>query len=78
MGKSQGRIIRHAELLTAKIYTPDRGKWPFVRGIGMLWDGLGLGLRALMWSGEVAVQEEDGEEIDFSISPVSRVPTDAR
>jgi uncharacterized protein YqhQ len=37
-----------------------------VRGLGMLWDALGLGMRALMWSAEVSVQEEGEEKVEFS------------
>ena len=62
----QDEIEIHKEPLTAKIYTSTWGKWPFVRGLGMLWDALGLGMRALMWSAEVAIQEEEGEKVEFS------------
>jgi uncharacterized protein YqhQ len=62
----QGEIVLHQEPLTAKIYTSSWGQWPFIRGLGMLWDALGLGMRALMWSGEVSAQEEDGEKVEFS------------
>lgn len=63
----QNQIVLHEEPLTARIYTSAWGKWPFVRGLGMLWDALGLGMRALMWSAEVSAQEEEDEEpIEFS------------
>jgi uncharacterized protein YqhQ len=62
----QGEIVVHTEPLTAKIYTADWGSWPFVRGLAQLWDALGLGMRALMWSAEVSAQEEDGEKVEFS------------
>ena len=62
----QNEIVIHEERLTAKIYTSRWGQWPFVRGLGMLWDALGLGMRALMWSAETAAQEEGQEKIEFS------------
>jgi uncharacterized protein YqhQ len=62
----QGKIVLHEEPLTAKIYTSSWGQWPLVRGLGMLWDALGLGMRALLWSGEVSMQEDEEEHIEFS------------
>ncbi len=62
----QGEIVIHSEPLTARIYTSKWGQWPFVRGLGMLWDALGLGIRALLWSGDVAAQEEGQEKPQFS------------
>jgi uncharacterized protein YqhQ len=32
---------------------------PFLRGLTMLWDALGLGIRALMWSADIAMGEEE-------------------
>ncbi len=62
----QNEIVIHEEPLTARIYTSNWGKWPFIRGLGMLWDALGLGMRALLWSADVAVQEEGEEAVEFS------------
>lgn len=62
----QGEIVVHEEPLTARIYTSGWGQWPFVRGLAMLWDALGLGMRALFWSAEVSAQEEGEEKIEFS------------
>lgn len=61
-----GEIVVHEEPLTAAIYTQRWGQWPFVRGLGMLWDALGLGMRALLWSADVAVKEEGAEDVKFS------------
>ncbi|MDQ4078958.1 MAG: DUF1385 domain-containing protein [Chloroflexota bacterium] len=57
-----GHIEVHDEPLTAKIYTSRLGKLPFVRGLALLWDALGLGVRSLMWSADVAMQGEEAEE----------------
>ncbi len=62
----QDKIVLHEEPLTAKIYVSSWGKWPFVRGLAMLWDALGLGMRALMWSAEVSIQEDEDEKVEFT------------
>ncbi|RME53330.1 MAG: DUF1385 domain-containing protein [Caldilineae bacterium] len=62
----RGEIVLHEEPLTAKIYTSRWGQWPFIRGLSLLWDALGLGMRALMWSADVAMQEEGEEPVEFS------------
>ncbi len=61
-----GEVVLHEEPLTAAIYTHKWGQWPFIRGIGMLWDALGLGMRALLWSADVAMKEEGQEEVSFT------------
>ncbi len=61
-----GSIEVHREPLTGALYTRPWGKWPFVRGLVVLWDALVLGTRALMWSADVAVREDDEEEVSFS------------
>jgi uncharacterized protein YqhQ len=61
----KGEIVVHEEVLTAAVYTKPWAKWPFVRGISMLWDALVLGTRALLWSADVAMSEE-GEEVKFT------------
>ncbi len=57
----RGEIVVHQEPLTARIYTSRWGKWPFVRGLVMLWDALVLGMRTLLWSADVAMAEEKVE-----------------
>ncbi len=49
----------------SQLYRGPVSKIPFLRGIPMLWDSLGLGMRALFYSAEVAGQAEDP---DFKMS----------
>jgi uncharacterized protein YqhQ len=59
----QGKIVVHTEPLNAHIYGSKVARMPFVRGLTMLWDALGLGIKSLMFSAEVAIEEEDkGQE----------------
>jgi len=55
-----GNIQLHKQPLGAA-YQSRFAKWPFVRGLLGLWDALGLGLRSLMFSADVA----GGDEVDF-------------
>lgn len=59
-----GKIVVHEEPLAAAIYRQRWGSWPFIRGLRMLWDALGLGMRALLWSADVSVSDEP--DIKFS------------
>ena len=59
-----GEIVVHRESLPGALYRSRVLKLPFLRGLTMLWDALGLGLRALMWSADVALSEE--EEVSFT------------
>lgn len=61
----KGEIVVHQEPLTAAVYTKSWMKWPFVRGVTMLWDALVLGTRSLMWSADVALSEEE-EQVQFT------------
>lgn len=58
------QIVVHCEPLNPRIYASFISKIPFLRGLTMLWDALGLGIRTLLFSAEVAVQED--EEVEFS------------
>jgi uncharacterized protein YqhQ len=57
----QGEIVIHCEPLNPRIYASFIAKVPFLRGLTMLWDALGLGIRTLIFSADVAMEEEDVE-----------------
>lgn len=62
--RPDGGIEVHSEPLTSRIYTSRWGKLPFVRGLALLWDALGLGIRSLLFSADVAIADE--EDVEFS------------
>jgi uncharacterized protein YqhQ len=53
----QGNIVIHTEPVNAQLYAGAISRVPFLRGLSMLWDALGLGMRALMYSANVAAGE---------------------
>ena len=55
----KGQIVVHEQPLSAALYRGRIARTPFLRGLIGLWDALGLGIRALMWSADVALDEED-------------------
>jgi uncharacterized protein YqhQ len=59
-----GDIVVHTEPLDPRIYGGGMAKVPFLRGLTLLWDALGLGIKSLMFSAEVALDEEDEENND--------------
>ena len=61
--KPSGEIAVHRDKLNETLYGRLL-KIPFLRGLVMLWDSMGLGLQALMWSGDTALEEE--EDVSFS------------
>lgn len=54
-----GQIVIHEQPLNATLYRGTIAKTPFLRGLIGLWDAMGLGIRALMWSADVALDEEE-------------------
>ena len=60
----KGQIIVHEQPLSKALYRGRIARTPFLRGLIGLWDALGLGIRALMWSADVALDEE--ESINFN------------
>jgi uncharacterized protein YqhQ len=56
--RPEGDIVVEKEPLNETLYRGPISRIPFLRGLVMLWDALGLGMRALMTSADVAVGEE--------------------
>lgn len=54
----EGEIVIHTEPLNTRIYGGRIARVPFVRGLTLLWDALGLGIKSLMFSADVALDEE--------------------
>jgi uncharacterized protein YqhQ len=57
--RPSGDIVVHSEPLPAGIYNSRLGKLPFLRGLTMYWDTLVLGTRSLMFSADIALEEDD-------------------
>jgi len=58
----EGHIVVKTEPLNEALYRGPISRIPFLRGLVMLWDALGLGIKALMMSADIAA----GEEVSFS------------
>ncbi|MCW5838849.1 MAG: DUF1385 domain-containing protein [Anaerolineales bacterium] len=58
MRDPKGKIVLHSEALSP-IYTSRWAKVPFLRGLLLLWDALGLGSRVLGLSANVQAETED-------------------
>ncbi|MBS3782833.1 MAG: DUF1385 domain-containing protein [Anaerolineae bacterium] len=56
--RPEGDIVVETEPLNEMLYRGPISRIPFLRGLVMLWDALGLGMKALMMSADVAVGEE--------------------
>ena len=57
----QGEIVLHTQPLNQKLYGSQMMRIPFVRGLTMLWDALGLGMRSLMYSADVALGTQEAK-----------------
>jgi uncharacterized protein YqhQ len=58
MRAPDGKIVTHTEKLD-KIYTSKITKIPFLRGVILLWDALGLGMKALTLSANTQTGEDE-------------------
>jgi uncharacterized protein YqhQ len=70
-----GEIVIQSEPLDQRIYGGRVAKLPFLRGLTLLWDALGLGIRSLMFSANVAMQEEQAEQATTGKEEQSELPT---
>ena len=53
-----GEIVLDERSISSALYSGTLSKIPFIRGLGLLWDSLGLGMRALTYSADIAVGDE--------------------
>jgi uncharacterized protein YqhQ len=60
MRDPKGKIVLHSETL-GSIYQSRMARIPFLRGLVLLWDALGLGTRVLTLSANVQAEEEEGK-----------------
>ncbi|RLD03429.1 MAG: DUF1385 domain-containing protein [Chloroflexi bacterium] len=70
MRSPEGEIVLHVEKLGG-IYKSKIAKLPFLRGLVLLWDALGLGMRALTISANTQTGEEEkleGAALYFSLA----------
>jgi uncharacterized protein YqhQ len=65
-------IVVTSEALPYHLYGGAIQKIPFVRGITLLWDALGLGMKALMFSADVQAAGEDGAATDGEPASLSK------
>jgi uncharacterized protein YqhQ len=73
----EGKIVVHKQPLNKALYKGFVARTPFLRGIIGLWDAMGLGTKALMWSADVALGEDEettfGGAIGFITIAVSLI-----
>lgn len=53
-----GEVVIHTEPLDSRLRRSPWAKRPFIRGVLMLWDTLALGMKALAFSANVALEDE--------------------
>jgi len=68
------RIVVRSERLPVHLYAGWISKTPFLRGLAVLWDSLGVGMKCLMFSAEVAEQGEQAEEQADLNRPIQWAP----
>ncbi|MFP4323061.1 MAG: DUF1385 domain-containing protein [Anaerolineales bacterium] len=61
-----GEIHVRETPISGTLYRGWIAKTPFIRGLVGLWDALGLGTRALLWSADVALIEDTYYRVDYN------------
>src|SRR5713226_6542036 len=56
--RPNGQIYRYREALRSPLQHPGPARWLFVRGVIVLWESLAVGMRMLMRSADVQLEEE--------------------
>jgi uncharacterized protein YqhQ len=54
-----GAVVVHEELLDSGLYRRPIARWPFVRGVVLLWEMLVLGTRMMMFAANIAQSDPD-------------------
>ena len=71
----QGVIISTSEPISPAIYNSAWSKFPFLRAMTILWDTLVLGTKMLMYSANIAVEEETRTRTQTSASSTANAGT---
>lgn len=66
----RGQIVMHSEPVNAALYSGSISRIPFLRGLSMLWDALGLGMRSLMYSANIAASAIDQSPAASPVNPI--------
>jgi uncharacterized protein YqhQ len=68
-----GEIVVHEELLDSGLYRRPIARWPFVRGVVLLWEMLVLGTRMMMFAANIA--QSDPAETQGASNEESAAPS---
>ena len=64
----EGEIVTRVEPVNQALYSGPISRIPFLRGLTLIWDALGLGMRCLMFSADVALGEEDEDSFSGPVA----------
>jgi uncharacterized protein YqhQ len=61
--RPNGEIYRYREPLRSPLLRPGPARWPLVRGVVVLWESLTHGMRMLMRSADLQLEEEEQQQL---------------